>query len=90
MCSHVYFITFRHMYIFFCDAYIHTNAVVKHYDPSYSRSMKVHMERFNPPLHRVVLSGLSPDQLEREWFTAVDRNGVISDPSATSDVAPQN
>ncbi len=56
---------------------LHCIAVEKHYDPSYSRSMKSHTERFKPPFQRVVLSGLNQEQLDQEWFSLVDKSGTV-------------
>jgi hypothetical protein len=61
---------------------LHCIAVEKHYDPSYSLSMKSHTKKFDPPFQKVVLSGLNQEQLDQEWFTLVDKNGVVQGQSA--------
>jgi hypothetical protein len=43
--------------------------------------MKSHTERFNPPVHKVVLSGLTQEQLDEEWFSVVDKQGIAQAPS---------
>jgi len=49
-----------------------TDLFINHYDPSNTRAKKQHMERFQPQIRTVEISGVAPDQLEREWYPYVD------------------
>lgn len=45
--------------------------------------MKLHLERYNPPVCTIPLTSLSQEHLEKEWYEKVDRRGLVDASSAT-------
>jgi len=53
-----------------------------HYDPSYARSQKSHMEKFKPIKRVIPLESVSREHLDRDWYAAVDEAGTIQEADA--------